>query len=60
VSAKSNPNTADARERQLAHEQAHNDRKYDKNGRRKADTLPPRHLKGARLLPRRNLFGHPL
>jgi len=60
VSTKTNPHNAHAIERQLAHEAEHNALKYDKNGRRKENTLPPRHLRGARLLPRRNLFGHPL
>lgn len=59
MSAKSNPRTAAARERQLAHEQEHNTRKYDEDGKRRPNTLPPKHLKGARLLPRRDPgWGH--
>jgi hypothetical protein len=54
MSQKTNPNNAHAIERQLAHEAEHNALKYDKDGKRKANTLPPEHLKGARILPVRN------
>jgi hypothetical protein len=52
--SQSNPHNAHAIERQLAHEAEHNALKYDKDGKRKANTLPPEHLKGARILPVRN------
>jgi hypothetical protein len=44
---------ADARERQLAHEAEHHAFKYDKNGRRKASSLPPHHERGTRVVARR-------
>jgi hypothetical protein len=56
--SQSNPRNANAIERQLVHEAEHNQLKYDKDGKRKAHTLPPEHERGARILPVRNRHGH--
>jgi hypothetical protein len=57
MSARSNPTGSAALWKQIAHEAEHRTIKYDARGRRKAETLPPNHLRGANVVPSRRERG---